>query len=188
MYWIGIDVSEHAVKVAIFKNYLLTQTFILEIEPNILNLSEKLKKCFKQKEIDIKKYKIISTGRGANNISFADKNLTEISCKCRGAKYIYDEDDLVVVDESEGIFDFIEIKSGIINSIYLAIESGKDIKRICKKLNAKKYFLVGRGCCDEKVKKKLSKEIGTDLGSDPLGRYSVAIGAALLAQKIVTLS
>jgi predicted CoA-substrate-specific enzyme activase len=87
---VGIDIGSITTKAALFKDGKLTATKLIFTGYN----SEAAGKKIYTEILEVagiknsENIKVVSTGYGRANVSFADKNITEITCHAAGARYL----------------------------------------------------------------------------------------------------
>ncbi|MGX6592208.1 acyl-CoA dehydratase activase [Cetobacterium ceti] len=119
MYYIGIDIGSTAAKVAVFENENLIETFTLPTGWSSVETAQKIKEILEEKGIKVEESKVVATGYGRVAVPYAHKVVTEITCHGVGAKYIFDNDDMVVIDVGGQDTKVIELTHGLVNNFYM---------------------------------------------------------------------
>lgn len=118
-FFIGIDIGSTAAKVAIFKDNNLIETFIEATGWSSIETAKKIQNILSNKNINKNNSSIVATGYGRISVPYADKVVTEITCHGIGAKYIFKEDNLTVIDIGGQDTKIISLEHGIINNFFM---------------------------------------------------------------------
>lgn len=115
MHYIGIDIGSTSAKLAVFdqeKNLVKT-----EVRPtgwSSVDTAKEIEKDLIEQGIDTKDSKIVATGYGRISVPFADKQITEITCHAIGATWLFEEQDLFVIDIGGQDTKVIKINDGMV--------------------------------------------------------------------------
>ncbi|WP_297487559.1 acyl-CoA dehydratase activase [uncultured Cetobacterium sp.] len=118
-FFIGIDIGSTAAKVAIFKNETLIDYFTEPTGWSSIETAKKIKEKLLNNNITETNSNIIATGYGRISVPYADKVVTEITCHAMGAKHIFNENDMTVIDIGGQDTKIISIDHGVVNNFFM---------------------------------------------------------------------
>lgn len=119
MYYTGIDIGSTAAKIAVFKDENLQETFTLPTGWSSVETAMRIKEILEEKGINSEENKVVATGYGRVAVPYANKVVTEITCHGAGAKFIFDNEDMAVIDVGGQDTKIIEVERGMINNFYM---------------------------------------------------------------------
>ena len=99
MHYIGIDIGSTCAKLAVLDetgNLILTS-----VQPtgwSSVDTAESMRQKLAAEGIDLEQARCIATGYGRISVPYADKMVTEITCHAKGAAWIHQVRDSVVID------------------------------------------------------------------------------------------
>lgn len=123
--FIGIDIGSTNAKIAMVdENENLIKTFIKKTgfsskETADFLIQEMLGKDFLKNEEDKDNVKIVATGYGRVSVENANKVVTEITCHAKGAKYIFKDDNIVIIDIGGQDTKIIDVENGIVKDFVM---------------------------------------------------------------------
>lgn len=118
-FFIGIDIGSTAAKVAILNENKIIDTFVEPTGWSSVETAKKIEKILSDKGIDKNNRKVVATGYGRISVPYADKVITEITCHGVGAKYIFNKDNLIVIDIGGQDTKIITLENGIISNFFM---------------------------------------------------------------------
>lgn len=135
-YFVGIDIGSTAAKTVVLSDSGLENHFTLPTGWNGKETSEKIYNIIKEKGY-ADSMRCVSTGYGRACVSYADKQLTEISCHGRGANSLF-QDSCLIVDIGGQDTKIIRIKDGQVVDFLMndkcAAGTGKFIEVMAERL------------------------------------------------------
>lgn len=97
MNYIGIDIGSTAAKVSVFDEKELIKNFTMPTGWSSIETALTIKDQLEDNGILLKDSNVIATGYGRISVSYADKNITEVTCHGKGAYYLMG-DNCTVID------------------------------------------------------------------------------------------
>lgn len=98
-YNIGIDIGSTSTKTAVLnENFDIKEKFLYPTGWSGKEISKKIFAELNSKGYDKTNSKIVATGYGRICADFADKCKTEITCHGKGANFLFDEKNLLIID------------------------------------------------------------------------------------------
>jgi len=99
MYYIGIDIGSTCAKTVVLnKDKEIVYKDILPTGWSSVDTAEKIAEKLEQNGYSTKEYPCVATGYGRVAVSYADRNVTEITCHGKGAMVLHGKEDLTVID------------------------------------------------------------------------------------------
>lgn len=99
MNYIGIDIGSTCAKVVVMDEK--EEIIYKNLQPtgwSSVDTAEEIRKKLQEAGIDREDSKVVATGYGRVSVPYADRTLTEITCHARGAKWLYQEEKMAVID------------------------------------------------------------------------------------------
>lgn len=119
-YYVGIDIGSTSAKVAVLDAAEKLQAhFVLPTGWSSIDTAESIRQRLKEMGYDAAGLPCVSTGYGRAAVPYADKSLTEISCHGRGACYVFDEDNLAVIDIGGQDTKIIAVADGVVHDFIM---------------------------------------------------------------------
>ena len=96
---IGIDIGSTCAKMAVLdENRKLILKSVQPTGWSSVDIAESIRQKLQQQGIDVENSRCVATGYGRISVPYADKMITEITCHARGAGWIWNAKDMVVID------------------------------------------------------------------------------------------
>lgn len=112
-YHIGIDIGSTCAKLAVLDGEgRLVLRFVQPTGWSSVDTAESIRQKLLDKGIDPGQSACVATGYGRISVPYADKMITEITCHARGAMWIHDVRELVVIDIGGQDTKIIRIEAG----------------------------------------------------------------------------
>ncbi len=120
MYYIGIDMGSTCTKLAVLDDGgALVHTKVVPTGWNCVETAGKLMEELSSEGITRENSLSVATGYGRLAVPFADKRVTEISCHGKGAYFLFNEDDMTVIDIGGQDTKIIELKKGVVQNFIM---------------------------------------------------------------------
>ncbi len=119
-YYIGMDIGSTCTKTAVLDEE--KEICDLIVKPtgwSSVDTAEGLKQELEEKGYLAGGTRLVSTGYGRASVAFADKNVTEITCHARGAGFIHQTDDLIVIDIGGQDTKLILLENGMVSDFMM---------------------------------------------------------------------
>lgn len=119
-YFIGIDIGSTCTKAAVIdENKKILKCILKPTGWSSVETAKILKKELNEEGIDENNSTVISTGYGRASVDYADKKITEITCHARGAGFIHDQKDLIIIDIGGQDTKLIQLENGIVKDFMM---------------------------------------------------------------------
>ena len=118
--FIGIDVGSTNSKIAVLdENDKLIATHIYNTGFSSKDTANKLLETVFVDEVNRSNSKVVATGYGRVSVDNTDKTVTEISCHAKGAIYLFQSDNLVIIDIGGQDTKIIEVEKGLVKDFIM---------------------------------------------------------------------
>ena len=119
-HFIGIDIGSTCTKTVVLdeeKN--LVKTWLLPTGWSSIDTAEAVKKELDAANFNIEKCPVVATGYGRIAVPYADKTITEITCHAKGAMYLQNSDNLLVIDIGGQDTKIICVENGLVKDFVM---------------------------------------------------------------------
>lgn len=117
-YTIGIDIGSTATKVAVLESSSrILDTFVLPTGWSSIDTANKVKETLIAK--NYYPAKTVATGYGRVAVPFAERTVTEITCHAKGAVYLYQRDNLTLIDIGGQDTKVIRVEHGAVSDFIM---------------------------------------------------------------------
>ncbi len=99
MNYIGIDIGSTCAKLAVLDEN--RELILKSVQPtgwSSVDTAESIRQKLSAEGIDVEQSGCVATGYGRISVPYADRMITEITCHARGAMWIHDVSNIVVID------------------------------------------------------------------------------------------
>lgn len=97
--FIGIDIGSTCAKTVVMdEKKEIIHRMIQPTGWSSVETAQSIKQALIKKHIDVEKEYVVATGYGRISVPYADKCITEITCHAKGACYLHDRDNLLIID------------------------------------------------------------------------------------------
>lgn len=111
--YIGIDIGSTCAKTIVMdENKQIIHRILKPTGWSSVETAQAIKEELKELSIDVEKEKVVATGYGRISVPYADKCITEISCHGKGACYLHEMEDLLIIDIGGQDTKIIQVKDG----------------------------------------------------------------------------
>ena len=111
--FIGIDIGSTCTKVIVMdEGYGILKRMIRPTGWSSVETAGEIKEELKREGTDPEKEKVVATGYGRVSVPYADRQVTEITCHGKGACFLHNREDLVIIDIGGQDTKIIEVKNG----------------------------------------------------------------------------
>ena len=112
-YYIGIDIGSTSAKTVVLdENKNIIDRILLPTGWSSKETSEIILKELNAKNYNETNATIVATGYGRVSVSFANKAVTEITCHGKGASFLFDANDLLIIDIGGQDTKIINVENG----------------------------------------------------------------------------
>lgn len=113
--FVGIDIGSTAAKMAIIdSDSKLIDLYVTPTGWSSIDTANILKSKIEENAISLDQTKVVATGYGRVSVPYANKAITEITCHAKGASFLYEQDDLTVIDIGGQDTKIISIRDGAV--------------------------------------------------------------------------
>ncbi|SHK35437.1 acyl-CoA dehydratase activase [Hespellia stercorisuis] len=120
MNYIGIDIGSTCAKLAVLNEQ--KETVLKLVQPtgwSSVDTAEEIRKKLQDENIDPEREACVATGYGRIAVPYADKMITEITCHAKGAVWLHDCDNVVVIDIGGQDTKVIRIENGMVKDFVM---------------------------------------------------------------------
>ena len=119
-YFIGIDIGSTCTKTVVLdEQKTLVKTWLLPTGWSSVDTAETVRKALADEGFDIEKHPVVATGYGRVAVPYADKTITEISCHAKGAMYLQNSENLLVIDIGGQDTKIICVENGLVKDFVI---------------------------------------------------------------------
>ena len=112
-YYIGIDIGSTSAKTIVLdENKNIIERILLPTGWSSKETSEIILKKLNELNFNVGNSTIVATGYGRVSVSFANKAVTEITCHGKGANYLFNASDLLIIDIGGQDTKIIQVENG----------------------------------------------------------------------------
>ncbi len=111
--YIGIDIGSTCAKTIVMdEKKQVLQRILQPTGWSSVETANGIKQQLLEQGIDVEKEIVVATGYGRVSVPYANKCITEITCHGKGATYLFEADDLVIIDIGGQDTKIIQVKDG----------------------------------------------------------------------------
>ena len=119
-HFIGIDIGSTCTKVAILnEEKQLVKTWLLPTGWSSVDTAETVRKALEAEGFALGKCPVVATGYGRVAVPYADKTITEITCHAKGAMYLQNSENLLVIDIGGQDTKIIWVEDGLVKDFVM---------------------------------------------------------------------
>lgn len=148
MYYVGIDIGSTASKVAAFdgdKNEFI-ELFMIPTGWSGVEAASKILDTLKEKNINKDNSYFIGTGYGRVAIEYANDTITEITCHAKGANFLFNDANGILIDIGGQDTKIIKIRDGKVDNFIMndkcSAGTGRFIELMANSLGCSIYDLI----------------------------------------------
>ena len=119
-YFIGIDIGSTCTKTVVLdEQKQLVKILLLPTGWSSVDTAETVKKTLAAEGFHIENCPVVATGYGRVSVPYADKTITEISCHAKGAMYLQNSENLLVIDIGGQDTKIIAVRQGAVEEFLM---------------------------------------------------------------------
>ena len=119
-YFIGIDIGSTCTKTVVLdEQKQLVKSLLLPTGWSSVDTAETVKKTLAAEGFHIESCPVVATGYGRVSVPYADKTITEISCHAKGAMYLQNSENLLVIDIGGQDTKIICVENGLVKDFVM---------------------------------------------------------------------
>ncbi len=119
-YAIGIDIGSTCAKAAVLdEQKKLVHTLVLPTGWSSVDTAQVLRTNLTQAGFDPEVYPTVATGYGRIAVPYARKTITEITCHGRGAQYLFENENMTVIDIGGQDTKIIALRDGMVQDFLM---------------------------------------------------------------------
>ena len=119
-YFIGIDIGSTCTKTVVLdEEKKLVKTWLLPTGWSSVDTAETVRKALSDEGFHIESCPVVATGYGRVSVPYADKTITEISCHAKGAMYLQESENLLVIDIGGQDTKIICVENGLVKDFVM---------------------------------------------------------------------
>ena len=119
-YFIGIDIGSTCTKTVVLdEQKQLVKSLLLPTGWSSVDTAETVKKTLAAEGFHIEHCPVVATGYGRVSVPYADKTITEISCHAKGAMYLQNSENLLVIDIGGQDTKIICVENGLVKDFVM---------------------------------------------------------------------
>ncbi len=119
-HFIGIDIGSTCTKTVVLNEEKeLVKTWLLPTGWSSVDTAESVRKTLSEEGFHIEQCPVVATGYGRVSVPYADKTITEISCHAKGAMYLQNSKNLLVIDIGGQDTKIICVEDGLVKDFVM---------------------------------------------------------------------
>ena len=119
-HFIGIDIGSTCTKTVVLdEQKQLVKSLLLPTGWSSVDTAETVKKTLAAEGFHIEHCPVVATGYGRVSVPYADKTITEISCHAKGAMYLQNSENLLVIDIGGQDTKIICVENGLVKDFVM---------------------------------------------------------------------
>jgi len=118
--YIGIDIGSTATKAVVLDNKAnILKCLVLPTGWSSVDAAQKVQQLLQKENINPEEYLCVATGYGRVAVPFAQKSCTEITCHAKGAMYLHNTEDIMVIDIGGQDTKIIQVEKGVVKDFVM---------------------------------------------------------------------
>ncbi len=119
-HFIGIDIGSTCTKTVVLNEQKqLVKSWLLPTGWSSVDTAETVKKTLFSEGFEIERCPVVATGYGRVAVPYADKTITEITCHAKGAMYLQNSENLLVIDIGGQDTKIICVENGLVKDFVM---------------------------------------------------------------------